>query len=92
MANSEAWQVYLLKCADNSLYCGITNNIDRRLAQHNGLFPGGARYTRGRRPVVLLGLLHCESKSCALGFECAVKGMNRKKKLRFFKVDENAGS
>lgn len=36
------WHVYLLECADGTLYCGVTSDLDRRLAQHNGLKPGGA--------------------------------------------------
>ena len=39
------WHVYLLECADGTLYCGVTTDLARRLAQHNGLAPGGARYT-----------------------------------------------
>ena len=62
MASSDAtWHVYLLRCADDTLYCGVTTDLDRRLAQHNGRLAGGARYTRPRRPVALqvmeLGLL-----------------------------------
>lgn len=46
-----AWGVYLLTCADGTLYCGVTNNIEKRLAAHNS--GKGARYTRGRKPVEL---------------------------------------
>lgn len=45
------WYVYLLRCADGSLYAGITTDLDRRLAQHNA--GTGAKYTRARRPVSL---------------------------------------
>ncbi|MEG6593009.1 GIY-YIG nuclease family protein, partial [Desulfovibrio sp. 1188_IL3213] len=45
---SDPWLVYLLECADGTLYCGITRDMERRLAQHNGALAGGARYTRGR--------------------------------------------
>ncbi|MEG1610852.1 MAG: GIY-YIG nuclease family protein, partial [Bilophila sp.] len=45
------WYVYLLRCADETLYCGVTTDMTRRLAEHNGLQAGGARYTRARRPV-----------------------------------------
>ena len=48
------WSVYLLRCSDDTLYCGVTTNVQRRLAMHNGVLPGGAKYTRGRRPVKLL--------------------------------------
>ncbi|MCP4722977.1 MAG: GIY-YIG nuclease family protein, partial [Desulfobacteraceae bacterium] len=50
------WQVYLLKCADLSLYCGITNNLKARIDTHNA--GKGAKYTRGRLPVELV------AKSC----------------------------
>jgi len=48
------WHVYLLQCADGTLYCGVTTDLARRLKAHNGEAPGGAAYTRGRRPVKLL--------------------------------------
>ena len=48
------WSVYLLRCSDDTLYCGVTTNVQRRLAMHNGVLSGGAKYTRGRRPVKLL--------------------------------------
>ncbi len=49
----QQWYVYLMRCADNSLYCGITTDIARRLRQHNGELKGGAKYTKARRPVCL---------------------------------------
>ncbi len=67
------WHVYLLRCRDGSLYCGITSNLERRLAQHNGLVAGGARYTRGRRPVSLVASVPCACKSLALKLEARVK-------------------
>ena len=77
------WLVYLLECADGTLYCGVTNNMDRRLSQHNGQIPGGARYTRGRRPVLLLANRACGDKSEALRLEKAVKSRPRTHKLQF---------
>jgi putative endonuclease len=47
------WWVYLLRCADNSLYCGITTDLSRRLNEHNGSGQKGAKYTKARRPVRL---------------------------------------
>ncbi|MEW6253246.1 MAG: GIY-YIG nuclease family protein, partial [Planctomycetota bacterium] len=44
-----AWWVYLVRCADGTLYTGITTDVERRLAEHNGAAGGGARYTRSRR-------------------------------------------
>ncbi|MCR5814890.1 MAG: GIY-YIG nuclease family protein [Desulfovibrio sp.] len=67
------WYVYLLKCADQSLYCGVTTDLVRRLAQHNGELPGGARYTRGRRPCQLLAFAAQPSKSRALRLEYQIK-------------------
>ncbi|MFI3271507.1 MAG: GIY-YIG nuclease family protein [Pseudomonadota bacterium] len=51
--SDKIWYVYLLLCADGTVYCGITTDITRRLGEHNR--GRGARYTRGRAPIVLLG-------------------------------------
>ena len=76
----DLWLVYLLECADGTLYCGITRHMERRLAQHNGVICGGARYTRGRRPVCLLASRPCTSMADALRLERAVKARPRHKK------------
>jgi len=52
-APDAAWCVYMLRCADGTLYTGITTDIARRVAEHNGKGGPGARYTRSRRPVHL---------------------------------------
>lgn len=83
-ARARIWHVYLLECGDGTFYCGITCDLARRLAQHNGLLPGGARYTRGRRPVRLTGSLACADKSAALRLERAVKARPRAEKWRLF--------
>ena len=75
------WHVYLLECADGSLYCGIASNLERRLDQHNGKLPGGAKYTRARRPVKLLASRTCGSRSIAGCLEYRVKAVARDKKL-----------
>ena len=77
----QTWYVYLLQCADNSLYCGITTDPARRLEQHNGLRPGGARYTRGRRPVILYASTLCADRSAALRLEERIKALPRQRKL-----------
>ena len=77
----QAWHVYLLECADKTLYCGIARDPAKRLAQHNGTLPGGARYTHGRRPARLLASRVCGNKSEALKLERAVKSLPRAKKL-----------
>ena len=79
----QAWYVYLLECADTTLYCGITRDPAARLEQHNGMLPGGARYTAGRRPVRLLASRACGTKSEALKLERAVKARPRADKLSF---------
>ena len=78
---ADIWHVYLLECADGTLYCGITTDLARRLDQHNGLAPGGARYTSGRRPVRLLASRACAHKGAALRLECAVKARPRAEKI-----------
>lgn len=79
-----SWQVYLVRCADDSLYCGVTTDMERRLAQHNGLRPGGARYTRSRRPVRLEARRACASLSEALRLEALVKRTPRARKHLLF--------
>ena len=83
-ARSRIWHVYLLQCADGTLYCGVTCDLERRIAQHNGALPGGARYTRGRRPVRLTGSLPCPDQGTALRLERAVKARPRAEKWRLF--------
>ena len=80
---ADIWHVYLLECADGTLYCGITTDLARRLDQHNGLAPGGARYTSGRRPVRLLASRACAHKGAALRLECTVKARPRAEKILF---------
>jgi putative endonuclease len=79
----QAWYVYLLECADKTLYCGIARDPATRLEQHNGSLPGGARYTASRRPVRLLASRACGNKSEALKLELAVKTRPRAEKLSF---------
>ena len=77
------WQVYVLVCADGSLYCGVSTDVERRVRQHNGLLPGGAKYTRGRGPVSLLAAVACPDQPTALRLEAAVKkARGRERKLR----------
>jgi putative endonuclease len=73
------WVCYLLECADGTLYCGITNDLDKRLAAHNA--GEGAKYTRGRTPVKLLRCEPCADKSSALKREMEIKGLPRAGKL-----------
>jgi len=65
------WNVYLLKCADGTHYCGVTNNIEQRIAKHNN--GKGAKYTRGRLPVRLLAVSKNMAQGEALSLEAKVK-------------------
>lgn len=78
------WCVYLLKCADGTLYCGVTRDVERRLAEHNGLRGGGAKYTASRRPVVLVAAVPAPDRAEALRLELRIKRMRRSAKLAFF--------
>ena len=73
------WVVYILQCGDDSLYTGITDNFQRRLAVHQA--GKGAKYTRGRGPLTLRYLETCEDHSAALRREIQIKSMTRKEKL-----------
>lgn len=73
------WYVYLLRCADDTLYAGCTNDPPRRLQQHNA--GQGAKYTRSRRPVSLVYLEQAGDHSQALRREAALKRLTRKEKL-----------
>lgn len=68
---SSSWFVYLIACADGSLYCGATNDPLRRLAQHHA--GRGARYTRARGVVGLVFLEETESRTAALTLEARIK-------------------
>jgi putative endonuclease len=72
------WSLYILKCRDGSLYTGVTNDIDRRFLAHQE--GKASRYTRTRRPVVLVYREKCGSRSQALSRECAVKSLSRERK------------
>ena len=80
-ADCGEWYVYLLRCADDTLYCGITKDVTRRLDMHNGKTYGGARYTRGRRPVTLLAASGPMKHEEALRLEYAIKRLRRAAKL-----------
>jgi putative endonuclease len=76
------WTVYMLECADNTLYTGITTDLDRRLAEHGA--GKGARYTKGRGPFRLVYQETCQGRAEASRRETAIKLLSRAKKLRLF--------
>jgi putative endonuclease len=75
------WFVYILRCADGSLYTGISTDVSRRVAEHNAGVPAGARYTHARRPVVLVFQESAADRSAALRREKAIKACSRTAKL-----------
>jgi len=76
-----AWCVYMLRCADGSLYTGITTDLARRVAEHNGAGGAGARYTRSRRPVQLVYAEAAANRAEATRREAAIKQLDRAGKL-----------
>ena len=74
-----AYWVYILRCADDTLYTGSTDDVDRRAAAHNS--GKGAKYTRGRGPVTVVYREACPDKSAALKREAAIKRLTRPQKL-----------
>ena len=82
-----SWTVYLLKCADGTLYCGCTNNLTKRLAAHNR--GQGAKYTRSRRPVALAWQEEQPDRSAALRREAQVKKLSRAHKLALSVLTKN---
>ena len=77
------WYLYVLQCGDNTLYTGITNDLERRIKQHdNGT---ASRYTRSRLPVTLAYQERCRGRSSALKKEYAMKQLSRKEKKRYIR-------
>jgi putative endonuclease len=74
------WYVYLLSCNDNTLYCGYTNNLNKRIFTHNS--GKGAKYTRSRLPVKLVYHAVYDSKSAAMKREWQIKQLTKKDKLK----------
>lgn len=73
------WLVYIVECADRSLYTGVTNDLEQRMAAHQA--GKGAKYTKHRRPLVLRYTEMLDSKSAALRREAAIKALARAAKL-----------
>lgn len=80
--SKEMHYIYLVRCSDDSLYCGWTTDLKRRIDAHNGHIPGGAKYTRGRRPVTLVYAESFHQKQEAQSREYAIKRLNKAQKLR----------
>jgi putative endonuclease len=80
MRNMGAWNVYVVRCADGSLYTGIAMDVVRRVAEHNTNDVLAARYTRSRRPVQLVYEEPCENRSAAAKREYEIKQLNKQAK------------
>ncbi len=74
------WFVYVVRCNDDSLYTGITTNLERRLHEHNHDNKQAASYTRARRPVHLVYWESCSSRSDALSREAKLKQLSKPEK------------
>jgi predicted GIY-YIG superfamily endonuclease len=83
----EVWFVYVLRCAEGTLYTGITKDVTRRIQQHNN--GTASRYTRSRRPVKLVYQETQRSRSLALKREAAIKLLTRKQKLALIRERES---
>lgn len=80
------YHLYILRCADDTLYTGITTDLVRRVTEHNTL-PVGAKYTRARRPVALVYSRRFRTRSNALREEARVKRLSRSEKLSLIQGD-----
>ena len=83
---AEQWYVYILKCADSTLYTGVTTDIERRLKEHNHE-KIGAKYTRARRPVSLVYKENYQNRVEATRREAELKKFSKAEKRKLFSVD-----
>lgn len=80
----KTWTLYILECKDGTLYTGITDDLERRLAAHRS--GKGAKYTRGRGPLKLRYLEDCPDRSAALKREFAIKQLTKAQKWELCKI------
>jgi len=83
---SSPYFLYIVQCADNTLYTGITTNIERRMEEHN-FSPKGAKYTKSRRPVKLVYRERHPDRSSASKREFFIKKMSRKEKKLLINIE-----
>ena len=84
------WYLYILRCKDNTLYTGITTDVEKRLEAHRT--GKGAKYTRGRSPLELVYREDCGDHSTALKREAEIKRLTRKEKELLVKKQETQGN
>ncbi len=87
MTSESLWSVYLIRCGDDSLYCGISNDVLRRLTEHRSQGPKCAKYLRGRNPLNLVYEKVVGTRSEASSEEYRIKNLSRKSKE--FLIAEN---
>ncbi len=80
------WYLYILRCKDDSLYTGITTDVEKRLEAHRS--GKGAKYTRGRGPLELVYREECGDHSAALKRELEIKALSREEKLKLIQNPE----
>jgi putative endonuclease len=84
ITNNKHWYVYIVRCSDSSLYCGITTDLSRRVEEHN-TSKKGAKYTRSRRPVRLEWSTISSCKSSASKLEYKIKKLTKSDKENLIK-------
>ena len=87
---TDGWWVYILECADGTLYTGWTTDMERRLRAHNS--GRGAKYTRGRRPVSVAYREEQSTRSAAQKREAAIRRLSRVDKLKLIERKRNGES
>lgn len=83
------WYLYLVRCRDGSLYTGITTDVARRFVEHQGNGNTGAKYLRGRRPLVLVFQKKVGSRSLALAVENKVKKLSKARKEKLIRTGKD---
>jgi putative endonuclease len=78
---TKRWHIYIVRCADGTLYTGVATDVARRIAEHNGQGASGARYTRSRRPVKLVYQEKAANRSAAGKREYRIKQLSRREKF-----------
>ncbi len=82
------WHLYLIRCRDGSLYTGITTDVSRRFAEHQGSNHAGAKYLRGRGPLILVFQKKLGSRSLALVVESKVKKLSKVRKEELITAED----
>ncbi len=86
----QTWYVYILRCKDDTLYTGITTQVEKRLEAHRT--GRGAKYTRGRAPLELVYREICGSHSDALKRERQIKALSRQEKQKLLETADDTGN